>query len=100
MLVDFDEFCHGPRECDLAVTATECTVFRSYHGDAYPTFAEAYGFDVMAWEGFDVLRQINELKMTTWLMQNVEHDERVAAEFRRRLADLRDPSRPRDWGGF
>ncbi|GGP12780.1 hypothetical protein LDL08_18520 [Nonomuraea glycinis] len=63
-------------------------------------FAEHYGFDVLAWEGYSVLRDINELKMTTWLMQNVDEDAAIAQEFRNRMISLRDHDAPRKWQAF
>ena len=56
-------------------------------------FCETYGFDVTQWDGFPVIRAINELKMTTWLMQNVRESDRVASEFRTRLRSLHDSRR-------
>ena len=99
VLIDFERFACGPPESDLAVTATEYLI--GWHTDAdYASFCEAYGFDVLQWDGFGVLRAINELKMTTWLMQNVGESEQVANEFRTRLASLHDDDAPRDWNPF
>ncbi|MER5320858.1 aminoglycoside phosphotransferase family protein [Streptosporangium roseum] len=99
LLIDFERFAFGPPETDLAVTATERLI--GWHAaEDYESFADAYGFDVMAWEGFPVLRAINELKMTTWLMQNVNESEKVAQEFRTRFASLRDDEAPRSWTPF
>lgn len=99
VLIDFERFAFGPPESDLAVTATEHLI--GWHtSEQYATFCDVYGFDVMTWPGFPVIRAINELKMTTWLMQNVGQDKRVANEFRTRLASLRDDNAPRDWHPF
>lgn len=51
-------------------------------------------------EGYPVLRDINELKMTTWLMQNVNENETIAQEFRNRLFCLQNPEAPRRWRPF
>jgi len=99
ILIDFERFGYGPPESDLAVTATEHLV--GWHGEAqYARFCQAYGFDVMTWEGFPVIRAINDLKMTTWLMQNVHGSDRLAQEFRNRLASLHDRNAPRAWQPF
>jgi aminoglycoside phosphotransferase (APT) family kinase protein len=96
LLIDFERFAFGPPETDLAVTATEYLL--GWHSDPdYASFCQAYGFDVTAWKGFPVLRAINELKMTTWLMQNVGESEQIADEFRLRLASLHDDDAPRNW---
>ncbi|WP_327086692.1 aminoglycoside phosphotransferase family protein [Nonomuraea sp. NBC_01738] len=99
LLIDFERFAFGPPETDLAVTATERYI--GWHtAEDYEAFVGAYGFDVSVWEGFAVLRAINELKMTTWLMQNVSESEMIALEFRRRFASLRDSSAARSWKPF
>jgi aminoglycoside phosphotransferase (APT) family kinase protein len=99
LLIDFERFAFGPPESDLAVTATEYLI--GWHTDvAYASFCEAYGFDITQWDGFPVIRAINELKMTTWLMQNVSVSDQVAAEFRTRLASLHDDNAPRNWQPF
>ena len=99
VLIDLERFAFGPPESDLALTATECLV--GWHTDeAYAQFCEVYGFDVMSWDGFPVIRAINELKMTTWLMQNVRHSEQIAEEAQNRLASLHDPDAPRSWRPF
>nr|BFE88179.1 hypothetical protein GCM10020093_107800 [Planobispora longispora] len=99
LLIDFERFAFGQPETDLAVTATERLI--GWHTPReYEGFATAYGFDIMGWEGFPVLRSINELKMTTWLMQNVNESEQVAQEFQVRFASLRDDEAPRAWTPF
>jgi len=98
-LIDLERFAFGPPESDLAVTATEYLV--GWHTDeAYAQFCEVYGFDVMSWDGFPVVRAVNELKMTTWLMQNVRHSEQIAQEARNRLTSLHEPDAPRSWRPF
>ena len=99
LLIDFERFAIGPPETDLAVTAVEHSVGWGTRAD-YDRFAERYGFDVLTWEGYPVLRDINELKMTTWLMQNVSENEAIAQEFRNRMHSLRNPDAPRRWRAF
>lgn len=38
--------------------------------------------------------------MVTWLMQNVAHDPAFAAEFSKRISQVRDRAAPRDWRPF
>jgi aminoglycoside phosphotransferase (APT) family kinase protein len=99
VLIDFERFAFGPPETDLAVTAIEHSLGWGTRAD-YDEFAKRYGFDVLAWEGYPVLREINELKMTTWLMQNVDESEAVAQEFRNRLHCLKNPDALRQWRAF
>lgn len=98
-LIDFEGFAFGPPEYDLSVTATEQMV--GWHSDGqYAAFVESYGFDIKCWDGFPVVREINELKMTTWLMQNVGEGQQIASEFRTRMASLYDSAAPRHWSPF
>jgi aminoglycoside phosphotransferase (APT) family kinase protein len=99
VMLDFESFSFGPPEWDLSVTAARYDGFAWMDRPAYEAFAEAYGFDVLTWEGFPVFRAIRELTMTTWLMQLTD-DSRAAAEFRRRLDDLRSETFPRRWSAF
>jgi Ser/Thr protein kinase RdoA (MazF antagonist) len=99
ILIDFERFAFGHPETDLSMTATEYLI--GWHtDDQYAAFVRAYGCDVMDWDGFPVLRAVNELKMTTWLMQNTGESDRIAGEFRTRLASLHDSDAPRDWHVF
>lgn len=99
VLIDLERFAYGPPESDLAVTATEYLI--GWHSDEdYAEFCRAYGFDIMHWSGFPVIRAVNELKMTTWLMQNVRESDQIAREFCTRLASLRDSDSPRNWQPF
>src|SRR5262245_9635663 len=70
VLIDFERFGWGQPEWDLAMTATEYRTAGWWTDAQYRAFVDAYGFDVTAWSGFDVLRRIHEIRMTTWIMQN------------------------------
>jgi aminoglycoside phosphotransferase (APT) family kinase protein len=99
VLIDFERFAFGHPETDLSVTATE--YLTGWHTDKqYAAFVRAYGYDVMDWPGFPVIRAVNELKMTTWLMQNIAESPRIADEFRTRLVSLHDSEAPRHWQPF
>ncbi|WP_220499001.1 phosphotransferase family protein [Microbispora sp. H10949] len=96
VLFDLEGLCWGPPEWDLAITA----VYRDlgWHTDAeYERFCEVYGFDVTRLPRYQVLRAVRELRMTCWLAQKAGDSEEIAAEVRRRIADLREPDRPRHW---
>ena len=97
-LLDFESFAIGPREWDLGVLALRYRPFGWVSEDDYKACVVAYGgFDVTEWPGFRVLRAIRELSMTTWLLQNAGKSPEHYAEFRKRVADLRDDSAPRHW---
>ena len=91
VLIDFERFAWGQPEWDLAMTATEYTSAGWWSAAEYRAFVDAYGFDVMSWtDGFEVLRRVHELKMTTWLMQNVNESPEIAAEYELRMTTIRD----------
>lgn len=96
-LVDLDGFAVGPREWDLAITATYYDSFGWHTRDEYQRFVDIYGFDVMDWPGYPTLRAIRELIMVSWLSQKTEDEEHVAAELRRRIHDLRTGSSRKGW---
>lgn len=97
MLIDFEAFCYDHPEWDLMVTAVEHHSLGWQTAEQYAAFVDAYGRDLHDWPGYETLRGIQEFGMTTWLMQNVQEDEETAAEYRRRIAGLRNDDAPRDW---
>lgn len=97
VVIDLDAFAVGPREWDLIQTAIFYDRFGWHSRDEYLSFVETYGFDIMQWSGYPVLRDIRELHMVTWLIQNVTDDECVADEARKRIASLRTNGSRHDW---
>jgi Ser/Thr protein kinase RdoA (MazF antagonist) len=89
LMIDLERFSYGHPEWDVSVTATEHVTAGWWTRDEYRTFSDAYGFDVTEWDGFRTLRATQELKMTTWIMQNVKHSQEIADEFDKRLATIR-----------
>jgi aminoglycoside phosphotransferase (APT) family kinase protein len=67
VLIDLDGFAIGPREWDLVVTAMYFDSFGWHTEQEYAEFARVYGFDVMRWPGYPVLRDVREFLMVTWL---------------------------------
>jgi len=99
VLLDFEEFAIGPREWDLIPTPTTVARF-GFDAREYRDFADAYGFDVLAWPGAGVLCGLRELSMTTWLGQNARESGEVAEEFTRRIDTLRSGDAQRRWHAF
>ncbi|MFK4544095.1 aminoglycoside phosphotransferase (APT) family kinase protein [Streptomyces tendae] len=97
ILIDFEAFCYDHPEWDLMVTAVEHHSLGWQSDEQYHAFVSAYGRDLYDWPGYETLRGLQEFGMTTWLMQNIQEDERTAAEYHRRIAALRDDAAPRDW---
>jgi hypothetical protein len=99
VLGDFEVASFGPREWDLVPVA----VGRARLGITavqWRAFVAAYGFDVCAWPGFSVLREVRELGMTTWLAQNVGESAAIAREVALRLRCLRNGDHDREWTPF
>jgi hypothetical protein len=100
VLIDLDGFAAGPREWDLVLTAMYYERFGWHTEQEYREFSAIYGFDVMSWPGYPVLRDIRELTMVTWLAQNAAESQDVAAEVAKRVNDLRIGGGRRDWAPF
>ena len=100
VLIDLDGFAAGPREWDLVLTAMYFERFGWHTAQEYQEFVTGYGFDVMAWPGYPVLRDIRELTMVAWLAQNTRESPEIAAEVSKRIADLRAGDGRRDWAPY
>jgi aminoglycoside phosphotransferase (APT) family kinase protein len=100
VLIDLDGFAAGPREWDLVLTAMYFERFGWHTAQEYREFVTGYGFDVMSWPGYPVLRDIRELIMVAWLAQNTRESPEIAAEVSKRIADLREGGGPRDWAPY
>jgi Phosphotransferase enzyme family len=99
VLLDFESAAIGPREWDLMPTAIATERYGLAEGQ-YRQFADTYGFDVRTWPGYPVLREVRELTMTTWIMQNVGQSPDAAAEFDLRVNSLRERDLGRAWNFF
>lgn len=100
VLIDFERFAWGQPEWDISMTATEYQTAGWWTDAEYQRFTEAYGYDVTSWtEGFPVLRAVHEIKMTTWLMQNVKQSPEIAQEYHTRMQTIRGEISP-PWQPF
>ncbi|MCS7484409.1 phosphotransferase [Umezawaea endophytica] len=100
VLIDFERFSWGQPEWDLATTATEYRTAGWWTDAEYARFVDVYGFDVTEWSGFGVLRAVNEINMTTWIMQNVRESEEIAAEYETRMRTIRAGKPVSAWKPF
>ncbi|MFI6348405.1 phosphotransferase enzyme family protein [Streptomyces sp. NPDC050560] len=99
VLVDLETFSHDLREHDLVVLALS----RDRYGlppEQYDAFTAEYGFDVREWEGCAVLRGARETASCAWVAQHAPGNPRALAEFRRRVASLRDGDASVRWYPF
>jgi hypothetical protein len=99
VLCDFDSSSTGPREWDLTPMAVGRLRLR-HPPEQYADFARRYGFDVTAWPGFPVLRQVRELKMVAGALPVLGGNPMVKAEFTRRLSSLRDGEDQASWSPY
>lgn len=97
VVIDLDGFAIGPREWDVVLTAIYYDSFGWHTREEYETFARVYGFDIMTWPGYPVLREVREFLMVTWVIQKANENERTAAEARKRIAALRSGASRKDW---
>ncbi|MFD0024055.1 phosphotransferase enzyme family protein [Streptomyces sp. NPDC058382] len=99
VLVDLETFSTDLREHDLVVLALS----RDRYGlaaDAYDAFTSAYGWDVREWDGCAVLRGARETASCAWVAQHAPANPKALAEFRRRVASLRDGDAGVRWYPF
>jgi len=71
-------------------TAVRYSSFGTIDARQYGEFAAFYGHDVVEWTGFEVLRDIRELRVTCYAAQRASDDPAHRAEAARRVASLRD----------
>ncbi|MGW9175600.1 phosphotransferase enzyme family protein [Streptomyces decoyicus] len=95
LLIDYEAVAVGPQAWDFLPTAIAVDRFALPRSD-YDAFCRSYGQDVTASEGYEELRTVRELGMTTWLMQNAQSGA-AAQEFALRMESLRKDDRERRW---
>ncbi len=97
VVIDLDGFAVGPREWDLALTAIYYDTFGWHTREEYRDFVRVYGFDIMAWPGYRVMRAVREFLMVTWVIQKAAESGQAAAEAAKRIAALRTGASRKDW---
>ncbi|MFF7249963.1 phosphotransferase enzyme family protein [Embleya sp. NPDC008237] len=96
-LLDLERFAVGPPEWDLVSTAIGYTSLRQISAADYGAFVAAYGTDVTAWSGYALLRDIRELRMTSYVIQLASENSVYTREARWRVDCLRGRNGPRPW---
>ncbi|MFI9819395.1 phosphotransferase enzyme family protein [Streptomyces sp. NPDC052013] len=99
VLVDLETFSADLREHDLVVMALSHDRY-GLPDEAYTSFTETYGWDVRTWEGCSVLRGARETASCAWVAQHAPGNPKALAEFRRRVASLRDGDETVRWYPF
>ncbi|MFE9566957.1 aminoglycoside phosphotransferase family protein [Streptomyces sp. NPDC006692] len=97
-LLDLDSAAVGAPEWDLTSTAVKVTTTATISAAEYERYVNAYGgYDVTGYEGFEVMRGVRELRMTTYAIQTAVDHPHTTDEARHRVACLRGFNGPRPW---
>ncbi|MFE9421706.1 phosphotransferase enzyme family protein [Kitasatospora sp. NPDC006697] len=99
VLIDLETAADDLREHDLVVLTLGHQRYGVPESD-YLAFTRSYGWDVRDWAGYPVLSGARETAGAAWLAQRVAGDQRALAEFRRRVATLREGDRSARWYAF
>ncbi|AXI77012.1 phosphotransferase enzyme family protein [Peterkaempfera bronchialis] len=99
VLLDLETFSGDLREHDLVVMALSHDRYGVPDED-YRAFTRAYGWDVREWPGCAVLRGARETASASWVAQHAPGNPKALAEFRRRVASLRDGDASVRWYPF
>lgn len=97
-LLDLERCSVGPPEWDLASTAVRYTSFGTMDAAEYYEYCTAYGRDVTTWPGYELLRDIRELRVTCFAIQRAHDDPQLAGEALLRVDCISGKNGPRPWG--
>lgn len=96
-LVDLERFAIGPPEWDLVSTAVRLTSFGTLDAREYAAFCDTYGHDVTRWSGYEILRDIRELRACSYMLQHAATNAAARAEAALRVSCLRGERGARPW---
>ncbi|MFF8992519.1 phosphotransferase [Streptomyces sp. NPDC014983] len=96
VLCDWDTVALGQPEWDLVTVEVHCRRF-GHGGQHYEAFADAYGWDVTRWSGYETLAAIRELRMITTNARKVHHAPSSLEEVQRRVDGLRRHDQSLPW---
>lgn len=88
VVCDLDSLCVGPPEWDLTPTAVG-SLRMGHPPERHRQLVEVYGFDVTSWPGFQVLRELRELKIATSPLPILRSNPEIRAELHHRLRSMR-----------
>lgn len=95
--LDLERCTIGPREWDLTSTACRLTSYSTLSAEDYADYCEAYGLDVTRRDGFDLFRDIRELRVTCYAVYRAELDPALRSLAATRVACLQGLNGPRPW---
>ncbi|GAB2653525.1 aminoglycoside phosphotransferase family protein [Saccharopolyspora gloriosae] len=96
LLCDLDSLCVGQPEWDLTPMAVGMLRLGA-PAERYHRLSEVYGFDVTAWSGFQVLRDLRELKITVSVLPILRSNPGVRDQLRSRLRSMREGDTAARW---
>lgn len=94
VLCDWESAVFGPVEWDLVTIEVHCRRF-GFGPEEYQRFCQLYGRDVREWPGYEVFRDLRELRMITTNARKSARGTPQAAEVHRRIAQLGENSNSR-----
>ncbi|MCP2256492.1 Phosphotransferase enzyme family protein [Streptoalloteichus tenebrarius] len=101
LLLDFERVAVGPPEWDLIYSALNLySVAAPGARKEYEEFVAIYGYDVTTWEGYTLLRDIREFRMTCTAAQAAAERPELHPQAALRLACIRGERGPRPWSGW
>ena len=94
LLIDWDGTCLGPRELDLLTGIPD-----HFHEpeDDRRRFLTAYGYDILGWPGWTLLRDVTELHALGAYIRLAPSKPVAAAELHHRIRSLRTGDRSARW---
>ncbi|GAB3674538.1 aminoglycoside phosphotransferase family protein [Saccharopolyspora tripterygii] len=99
LLCDLDSLCIGQPEWDLTPIAVG-SLRMGYPAEWHRELADAYGFDITSWEGFPVLRELRELKITTGVLPILRTNPGVREQLTWRLRTIREGDLDTQWAPY
>lgn len=96
VLCDWDSAVTGPAEWDLVTIEIHCRRF-GHPASSYADFSRIYGRDIRDWPGYQVLKDLRELRMIATNARKSDPRSRAAAEVHRRIAQLRAEETAENW---
>jgi len=100
VLLDLERTSLGPPEWDIVHTAIKYSSFAQITAAQYRAFCDVYGHDVTTWDGFELLRDIREFRMTCMAAQTAVTTPADRSQADHRIACLRGKLGPRPWSGW
>lgn len=96
-LMDLERCSVGPPEWDLTSTACRLTSFGTLSTASYAEYCDAYGIDVTQWAGFQLFRDIRELRVTCFAAYVAQSRPALRNDAQLRVDSLRGRNGPRPW---